>query len=72
MKNLKYFFTRSKQQATLKELFSPQADKSSLRLWNKSFLTGIYRNIQTFAFQVLRECSSWAESLVMVQYKYFF
>ena len=26
----------------------------------KYFLTEIYRNIQTFAFQVLRECSSWA------------
>ena len=25
----------------------------------KNFLTEIYRNIQTFAFKVLQECSSW-------------
>ena len=33
--------------------------ESFLRLWNKNALTEI-RNIQTFSFQVLRECSSWA------------
>ena len=31
-------------------------DKILLRLWNKNFLTEIYRNIQTFAFKVLEEC----------------
>ena len=30
-----------------------------LRLWEKSFLTGIYRNIETFPFKVPQECSSW-------------
>ena len=50
---------RSKQRAALKKLFSVPPDKSFLRLWNKIFLTGTYRNIQTFTFQLLRECSSW-------------
>ena len=36
------------------------SDKTLLRLWHKSFLTEIYRNIQTFAFKVPQECSSWA------------
>ena len=35
-------------------------EKTLLRLWNKRFLKEIYRNIQTFAFKVLQECSSWA------------
>ena len=35
-------------------------DKILLLLWNKNFPTEIYRNIQTFAFKVLQECSSWA------------
>ena len=34
--------------------------KILLRLWNKHFLTEIYRNIQTFVFKVLQECSSLA------------
>ena len=34
-------------------------DKILLRLCNKNFLKEIYRNIQTFAFKVLEECSSW-------------
>ena len=38
----------------------PLPDKSFLRLWYKSFQTLIYGNIETFAFQVLRECSSLA------------
>ena len=29
------------------------------RVWNKNFLTEIYRNIQTFAFKVFQKCSSW-------------
>ena len=32
---------------------------SPKRLWNNYFWMQIYRNIQTFAFQVLRQCSSW-------------
>ena len=38
---------------------SPPSNKILLRLWNKHFLTEIYRNIQTFAFKVPQECSSW-------------
>ena len=59
---------RPKQRAALRKLFSlpsilkthPPSDKILLRLWNKTFLTEIYRNIQTFAFKVLQECSSLA------------
>ena len=35
------------------------SDKTLLRLWNKNFLTEIYRNIKTFAIKVLQECGSW-------------
>ena len=55
-----------KQRSTLIKLFAtsppppPLPDKSFLRLWYKSFQTLIYGNIETFAFQVLRECSSLA------------
>ena len=58
---------RPKQRAALRKLFSlPQSplhhpsDKIMLPLWNKNFLTEIYRNIQTFAFKVLQEYSSLA------------
>ena len=51
---LKHF----KQWATLRKLFSPPPDKSFLRHWNKNFLTEIYSNIQTPAFQVLRKSNS--------------
>ena len=58
-------FTRLKQRVTLRKLSSlpsthPPPDKILLRLWNKNFLTEIYRNIQTFPFKVLQESSSWA------------
>ena len=46
---------------------SPQLDKILLRLWNKCFLMEIYRNIQTFAFKVLQEHSSWASRNDTVQ-----
>ena len=39
-------------------LSSPQ-DKSFLSLWNKNFLTEIYRSIQPLDFQVLGECGFW-------------
>ena len=52
--------TRPKQPAGLRKLFSPPPDKKFLRIWNKNFITEIYRNIQTFAFQMFWECSSWA------------
>ena len=65
MKNCVKILTRPKQRAALRKLFSPPPthpppNKILLRLWNKNFLTDIYRNIQTFAFKVLQECSSWA------------
>ena len=50
-----------------RKLFSPLPDKISLRLWNKYFLTKVYRNIQTFDFQVPRECSSWTSRNGAVQ-----
>ena len=56
----------------LRKLFSlvpthPPSDIIILRLWNKNFLTEIYRNMQTFAFKVLQECSSWASRNGAVQ-----
>ena len=56
---------RIKQQVAFRKLFSlppthPPSDKILTRLWNKNVLTEKYRNIQTFAFKVLQECSSWA------------
>ena len=59
MKNLKAF-CEAQTASHLKEIIQPSQNKSFLRLWNKHFLTEIYRNIDTFAFQVLRKCSSWA------------
>ena len=58
-------FMRLKQWTALRKLFSlPQPpippDKILLHLWNKNFFREIYRNIQTFAFKVLQESSSWA------------
>ena len=29
------------------------------RVWNKSILKEIYRNIQTYAFKVFQKCNSW-------------
>ena len=46
---------------------SKTLDKILLRLWNRIFLTGIYRNIQKFAFKVLQECSFWASRNGAVQ-----
>ena len=48
-------------------LNAPPPDKILLRLWNKNFHTEIDRNIQTFAFKVLQECSSWSSRNVAVQ-----
>ena len=65
-------FTRLKQRAALRKLFSlhqppTTPDKIFLDLWNKHFLREIYRNIQTFAFKVLQESSSWASGNGAVQ-----
>ena len=48
-------------------LFNPLPNKGFLRLWNKNIFMEIYRNIQTFAFQLLRECSSWVSKNGAVQ-----
>ena len=45
-------------------------DKTLLRLGNKELnrnIQELYRNIQTFAFKVLQECSSWASRNDVVQ-----
>ena len=62
----KYFMSPNPR-AAWKKLFSSPPDKSFLRLWSKYFLTEIYRNIQTFDFKMLRECSSWASRNGAVQ-----
>ena len=36
----------------------PLSDKMLLRLWNKKFLTEIYRNLPTFSFEALQKRSS--------------
>ena len=67
MENCKTFY-EVQIASNLKEIIQPplnpliffSPDKTLLRLWNKYFLTGIYRNMKTFPFKVLQECSSWA------------
>ena len=63
---------RPKQWASLnKSLCLPPSstppDKILLRLWNKNFLNYIYRIIQTSAFKMLQECSSWVSRICAVQ-----
>ena len=63
---------RPKQWASLNKLLclppsSTPPDKILLRLWNKNFLNYIYRIIQTFAFKMLQECSSWVSRICAVQ-----
>ena len=53
----------------------PPSGKTLLRLWNKIFLTEIYRNTQKFAFKVYQESGSWASKKKMfflMQCKFFF
>ena len=64
MKNCKTFYVAQKA-SRLKEIVQPPPTHSApgkilLRLWNKNFPTVIYRNIETFAFKVLQQFSSWA------------
>ena len=71
MKNCKTFY-EAQTASHLKEIIQlspnlPAPDKILLLLWNKNFLTEIYRNIQTFAFKVLQECSSWVSRNGAVQ-----
>ena len=60
MKNCKTFYEAQKV-SHLKEIIqpSPNPPPTIYCLWNKHFFTEIYRNMQTFAFKVFQECSSW-------------
>ena len=65
-------FARPKQRAALRKLFSllptqPPPDEILLRLWNKNFITEIYRNIQVFTFKIVQECGFWASKNGAVQ-----
>ena len=73
MNNCKTFY-KAQTASRVKEIVQispttphPPPDKSLLRLWNKNFLTETYKNIQTFAFQVLRDCNSCASTNEAVQ-----
>ena len=69
MKNCKIFH-EAQTVNRLKEIIQPpptQPGKILLRLWNKNFLKDIDRNIQTFAFKVLQEYSSWVSRNGVVQ-----
>ena len=52
-------FTRPKQWAALRKLFSTPQVKDFLHFWNKNVLAKTSRYIQTFTLQVSQECSSW-------------
>ena len=54
IKNFKTFRS-PKQWSAWRKVFSTPPNKSFIRLWSKNFQMDIYRNIQTFAFQVLRD-----------------
>ena len=58
-KILKHFMSPREQYAC-KKLFIVPRNKTFLGLWKKGFSMKTFRNIQIFAFQMLRECSSWA------------
>ena len=52
------------KRSRLKEIFQSAPTHSSpdeilLCLWNKNFITEIYRKIQAFTFRVFQECGSW-------------
>ena len=60
-------FARPKQRTALGKLFSLRKVETLPHLWKKNSLKKVYRNIQTFAFKVLQECSSWASRNGTVQ-----
>ena len=76
MKNYETFY-EAQTTSRLNEIIQPPPPPSiqpaspshqiRLRLSNKNFLREIYRNIQTFAFKELQECSSWASRNDAVQ-----
>ena len=63
-------FVKLNQRAALRNLFRLQLDKSFLNLWNKNFLTEIYRNTETFVSNCFE--NAVFGSLEMVQCKCFF
>ena len=67
--NIVKHFARSKQWAALKTFSLPQAHPPPDRTFSEKyfFFKEIYRNIQTFAFKVLQECSCWAPKNGVVQ-----
>ena len=71
MKNCKTLY-EVQTTSRLKEIFQPppthpSPDKILLCLWNKNFITEIYRNIQAFTFKVFQESGSWASRNDTVQ-----
>ena len=62
MKSYKTFYETETASRTRKIIqpspIKPPSDKMLLRLWNKKFLTEIYRNLQTFSFEALQKRSS--------------
>ena len=71
MKNSETLY-ESQRASRFKETIQPPpkpfpSDKALLSLWNKNFLTEIYRNTQAFAFIVLQECVSWTSRNGAVQ-----
>ena len=76
MKNCKTFY-EAQTASHLQEIIHPPRSpvppgKSLLRFWNKNVHTEIYKNIQTFALKVLRECISCASRNGTVQMFFFF
>ena len=73
MKNFKNFTTPKKRLSNPHSHHPPHhhhhhhQGKSFSRLWSKSFPKEIHRNIQTFSFKVLWECSSWVSRNDAVQ-----
>ena len=71
--SIKFTFYETQTASSLKEIIKPSPITRSLVsetefLGLPKFLaTGIYRNTHIFAFQVLRECSSWASKNGAVQ-----
>ena len=68
---------RSKQRAALRKFFSfppthPSPNTILLRLWNKNFITQIYRNKQAFTFKAFQECGSCASRKEIMQCKCYF
>ena len=66
MKNFKIFY-EPQTASRLRKLFRFPLHKSFFTIWKKEFLAEIYRNTETFAFQVFQECSSWVSRNGAVQ-----